>query len=280
MNIFLRIFKSLKYRLCTVDGRKNTKEEIHVFLQLVDNDLKSRYSGSAFGIIWAYIQPLVTILVFWFVYQVGFRNAPVSGVEFILWFSAAFIPWTFFSDGTISASNVMYEYSFLVKKIRFKVWQLPILKVFSSFRIHLFFVFFLVGMFLLYGHSPSLCWLDLIYYSGYIFVLLIGNAFLISSLTVFIKDFGQIVNIIIQIGFWLTPIFWSAETMNPAILKIMKLNPMFYPTTGYRYALIENIHFWERSVLSAVFYWGAVIGIAIIGMSVYKHLRDHFTDLL
>ena len=103
--------QSLKYRTLTPEGRKQTKEDFRIFFQLVDNDLKSRYSGSAFGIIWAYIQPLVTIMVFWYVYQVGFRNAPVDDVEFILWFIAGFIPWTFFSDGTVTAANVMYEYS-------------------------------------------------------------------------------------------------------------------------------------------------------------------------
>ena len=85
--------QSLKYRITTPEGRKQTRDDFRIFFQLVDNDLKSRYSGSAFGIVWAYIQPLITILVFWYVYQVGFRNAPVGNVEFILWFIAAFINW-------------------------------------------------------------------------------------------------------------------------------------------------------------------------------------------
>jgi len=126
--------QSLKYRTMTPEGRRQTRDDFRIFFQLVENDLKSRYSGSAFGVVWAYIQPLVTILVFWYVYQVGFRNPPVSNVEFILWFIAAYIPWTFYSDGTVTAANVMYEYSYLVKKMRFKVWQLPIIKVFSSLR--------------------------------------------------------------------------------------------------------------------------------------------------
>ena len=272
--------QSLKYRTLTPEGRKQTKEDFRIFFQLVDNDLKSRYSGSAFGIVWAYIQPLVTILVFWYVYQVGFRNAPVGDVEFILWFIAAFIPWTFFSDGTVTSANVMYEYSYLVKKMRFKVWQLPFIKVFSSLRIHMFFVVFLTGMYLLYGHAPDWTWLNTLYYSLYICVLLVGNAFLTSSLTVFIKDAGQLINIIMQIGFWLTPIFWSDATMNPTVLKILKLNPMFYATTGYRNALIDHIWFWQRSPLQTVYYWIAAIVILTIGTMVYRHLREHFTDLL
>ena len=273
-------FQSLKYRLTTEAGRKETRQDFRMFFQLVDNDLKSRYSGSAFGIVWAYIQPLVTILVFWYVYQIGFRNAPVNDVEFILWFIAAFIPWTFFNDGTVTSAHVMYEYSYLVKKIRFKVWQLPFIKVFSSLRIHLFFIIFLLGMYLLYGHTPNWTWANTIYYSFYISVLLVGNAFLNASLTVFIKDFGQLINILMQIGFWLTPIFWSDATMSESVLRVLKLNPMYYATTGYRQALIDHVWFWERPLAETFYYWVIAFLIVLLGTFVYRHLREHFTDLL
>jgi len=272
--------QSLKYRTMTPEGRRQTRDDFRIFFQLVENDLKSRYSGSAFGVVWAYIQPLVTILVFWYVYQVGFRNPPVSNVEFILWFIAAYIPWTFYSDGTVTAANVMYEYSYLVKKMRFKVWQLPIIKVFSSLRIHLFFLIFLFGMYMLYGHTPRWAWLNTFYYTFYISVILVGNSFLLSSLTVFIKDAGQLVNVIMQIGFWLTPIFWSDTTMNPGVLRVLKLNPMYYATTGYRQAMIDNQWFWQRTWTQTLYYWGAACVILLAGIAVYRHLREHFTDLL
>ena len=266
--------------MMTPEGRLQTQDDLQIFFHLVENDLKSRYSGSAFGIVWAYIQPLVTILVFWYVYQTGFRNAPVSDVEFILWFITAFIPWTFFSDGTVTASNVMYEYSYLVKKMKFRIWQLPVIKVFSSLRIHLFFLVFLIGMYMLYGHTPQATWVNTVYYTFYISVILIGNAFLLSSLTVFIKDAGQLVNVIMQIGFWLTPIFWSDTSMNPRVLKVLKLNPMYYATTGYRYSLIDNLWFWQRPWTQTLYYWAAALVIVLAGTTVYRHLREHFTDLL
>lgn len=95
---------------------KEIKKRATLLQRLVQNDLKSRYSGSVFGVIWAYIQPLVTILVFWYVFQIGFRNPPVDNVEYILWFIAGYIPWTFFNDGVLASANVFYEYSYLVKK--------------------------------------------------------------------------------------------------------------------------------------------------------------------
>ena len=251
-----------------------------LFESLVENDLKSRYSGSAFGVIWAFVQPLVTVLVFWYVFQLGFKNPPVDNVAFILWFIAGFIPWTFFNDGVISTTNVMYEYSYLVKKMKFKIWQLPIIKVLSSLYIHIFFMVFIVGMYLLYGYSPNIAWLSIIYYSFCIVVLLLGISFFVSSFAVFIKDCQQMVTVILQIGFWLTPIFWSDSSMNQGILKVLKANPLYYILTGYRDALINNVGFWEQPLSMTLYYWIVTAVVFLIGVMVYKKLKRHFSDLL
>ncbi len=256
------------------------KEDIKLIKKLVSNDLKSRYSGSAFGTIWAYVQPMVTILVFWYVFQLGFRNPPVDNVEYILWFIAGYIPWTFFNDGLLSSSNVFYEYSYLVKKMKFKVWQLPIIKVLSSLCIHTFFLFFIVGVYFLYGYSFRLAWISIIYYSFCIMILLMGMAYLVAALSVFLKDNTQIVNIFLQIGFWLTPIFWSENSMNDRVLTVLQRNPLYYVITGYRDALINGVGFWYKPVGDTVYFWVVALVIMLIGVSVYKKLRDHFADLL
>lgn len=77
-------------------------EDLFKFRKLIYSlsldDFKVKYAGSYFGIVWAFIKPIVTILVFWFVFQVGFRNAPVSNVPYILWLIPAVIPWFFFVE--------------------------------------------------------------------------------------------------------------------------------------------------------------------------------------
>lgn len=256
------------------------KNEAGMLTNLVKNDLKSRYSGNALGSVWAYIQPLVTILVFWYVFQVGFRNPPVNNVQFILWFIAGYIPWIFFNDGVLATANVFYEYSYLVKKMKFKIWQLPIVKVLSSLCIHSFFWAFIIGMYFLYGYKPRISWISMFYYSFCVVVLLIGMSYLVSSLSVFIKDNSQVVNILLQLGFWMTPIFWSEDSMNAGVLKVLKLNPLFYVITGYRSCLIDGLAFWERPILSTGYFWVSSIVILLIGVGVYKRLNGHFADLL
>lgn len=257
-----------------------TKEDIRLLASLVKNDLKSRYSGSALGIFWAYVQPLVTVLVFWYVFQVGFRNPPVNNVQFILWFVAGYIPWTYFNDGLLSTANVFYEYSYLVKKMKFKVWQLPLIKILSSFCIHIFLLLFVIVLYLIYGYRPSIAWISVLYYSFCVMALLVGCAYIVSAISVFFKDAAQLVGILLQIGFWLTPVFWAPNTMNENVLRILKFNPLYYVFEGNRAALIENAGFWQRSLPMTAYFWGVVLLIMLVGAGVYRKLRVHFSDLL
>ena len=256
------------------------KDNVKLILKLARNDLKSRYSGSAFGLIWAYVQPLVTILVFWYVFQVGFKNPPVENVEYILWFVAGYIPWTFFNDGIMSSANVFYEYSYLVKKMKFKIWQLPIIKIFSSLFIHAFFLVFILAIYLLYGHRPTWAWLSIFYYSFCIMALLVGLTYMVSALSVFLKDNTQLVNVIMQIGFWLTPIFWAESAMTDGVLRVLQKNPMYYIVMGYRDAMIDGIGFWREPLSATLYFWIVTILIGVLGISVYKKLKDHFADLI
>lgn len=243
------------------------------------NDLKKRYSGSIGGILWAYVQPLVVILVFWFVFEKGFRNSPVDGYPFILWMVPAYIAWTFINDSTSQSSNVMFEYSFLVKKIKFKIEFLPIVKVLSSFLIHLFFIVFAVVINLIYGYPFNPMWFQVFYYSFGLSVFLIGISWIVSSLSVFYKDVGQIVNVLLQIGFWLCPIFWNPDTMNPTIVKVLKFNPLFYVIQGYRETFMYGKPAFDYT-LQTVYFWGVTVIIFVIGLLLFKKLKKHFADLL
>ncbi|NSA02700.1 ABC-type polysaccharide/polyol phosphate export permease [Clostridium beijerinckii] len=117
---------------------KDLVKDRQFLFRLAVNDFKAKYSGSLFGVIWAFVQPLVTILVFWFVFEMGFKSAPIDDFPFILWFIPAYIPWIFFNDILISSSNCLYEYNYLVKKVKFRVSVLPIMKIVSAFFVHIF----------------------------------------------------------------------------------------------------------------------------------------------
>lgn len=254
-------------------------EERELIKTLVHNDLKSRYAGSFFGLVWAFVQPIMTILVFWLVYELGFRTLPVDNVKFILWFIPAYIPWVFFSDAVTNTSSCLREYSYLVKKMKFKVEILPVIKVFTSLVIHFFFVTFMIFIYIFYKFPLSWMTLQLFYYAAALIFLLIGLGWLTSTISVFMKDFTQIISIILQIGFFVIPIFWNDAEMSPKVLLFLKLNPVFYIVQGYRDSLINKICFWDRPILTA-YYWLIVLAIFTIGVTLFRKTRKHFADLI
>ena len=87
-------------------------ESKDLVLYLSKNDFKTKYAGSYMGIIWAFIQPLVTIVLYWFVFQVGLRSGDIGDTPFILWLMAGLIPWFFFQEALVNATNCFAEYSY------------------------------------------------------------------------------------------------------------------------------------------------------------------------
>lgn len=258
---------------------KGIGRSIKMIFSLAINDLKKRYSGSIGGFLWAYIQPLVAILVFWFVFEKGFRNSPVDGTPFILWLVPSYISWTYINDSCSQSTNVLFEYNFLVKKVKFDIRQLPLVKVCVSLIIHLFFILFCYALYAIYGIPFNLTWLQVFYYTFAMSFLLVGISLLNASLSVFLKDFAQIINVLLQIGFWMTPVFWNPDTMNKTVVEILKLNPFFYVVSGYRDCFIGNVMFYEHYWQTAYF-WIVSIVIFVIGYGVFKKLSRHFSDLL
>ncbi len=247
--------------------------------KLTKNDFKQRYLGNALGVLWAFIQPTATIAVFWFVFQVGFKSQPVDDFPFILWLVAGMFPWFFFADGLSSGTSSVMENSFLVKKIVFRVSLLPVIKLLSALVVHVFFIFFMFAMFLYYGYTPEIHWLQIIYYLFALSVLLLGLSWFTSSVVVFFRDMGQLIAVIIQFGFWLTPIFWSMKMIPEQYHFLIKLNPLIYIIEGYRNSMIYHQWFWE-DIHMTLYYWGVTAILFTIGGLTFSRLRPHFSDVL
>ena len=257
------------------DILKNKK----LLVDLAKNDFKSRYMGNYLGILWAFVQPMVMIGIFWFVFQVGFKSMPVDNFPFILWLMAGMIPWFFFAESLQTGTQSILSNSFLVKKIVFRVSLLPIVQIISALTIHIFFIGVMFGMFLFYGYSPTIYWLQIPYYMFCTIILVLGISWMTSSIVVFFRDLGQIVGMVVQFGFWLTPIFWSMKILPERFHDIIQYNPVYYIVEGYRDSLIYNTWFWEKIDLS-IQYWIITLLFFFGGAVVFRKLRPHFADVL
>ena len=247
--------------------------------QLSKNDFKARFSSSVFGAFWAFVQPLVSILVYWFVFEVGFKSAPVDDVPFILWFTPAYISWLYFSETLVYSSACLAEYSYLVKKINFRTSVLPVVKMVSGLFLHIFFLIFIFSINIIYGNAVQLIWFQSLYYTTAMCIFVLGLGFLISSLTLFFRDLTQIIQVLLQVGFWLTPIFWNSDNISPHLMLVLKLNPMYYITRGFRDCFIYHIPFFNR-IGTGIYFWIVTLLLFVIGALVFRKMRPHFADVL
>lgn len=265
------------------------KEIVHnrkLIQSLAVNDFKTQFAGSYLGIIWALVQPIVTVLVYWFVFQVGLRNGNITSpdgkiVPFVLWLMAGLVPWFYYQDALNGGTSCLLAYNYLVKKVVFNIDILPIVKVLSSIFVHGFFVLFMLCVYAAYGFFPDVYTIQIIYYSFCILVLVLGLVYLTSAVVVFFRDLTQIINIILQVQTWLTPIMWNIDAikLNPLIKSLIKLNPMFYIVNGYRDALINKVFFWERIDLT-IYFWCFTAICFIFGTNTFRKLKIHFADVL
>ncbi|MCI8483808.1 MAG: ABC transporter permease [Lachnospiraceae bacterium] len=254
---------------------------------LVKNDFKKKFVGSYLGVFWAFVQPVVTVLIYWFVFDkaIGFR-ASIRGemsLPYVLWLVSGIVPWFFFSDCVSAGTSALVEYNYLVKKMVFHIDILPLVKVFASGFVHLFFVVFTILLFLAYGYLPDLYILQIFYYSVGVLLLAVGTSYLTSAVSVFFPDVRQIVNIGLQIGIWVTPIMWNIDDMKakipPALLVVLKGNPFYYIVMGYRESFIDKVWFWEHPG-QTLYFWIFTLAMCFLGVKVFKRLKVHFADVL
>lgn len=255
-------------------------------LNLAKNDFKTQFAGSYLGIIWAFVQPIVTVLVYWFVFEKGLKAGGINTregiqVPFVMWLIAGIVPWFFFQDALNGGTNALVQYSYLVKKVVFKISILPIVKVISALFVHLFFIAFTLVLYACYQYYPDLYTLQIFYYSFCMIIYVLGIVYITCAIVVFFKDLTQIINIILQVGIWMTPIMWNIDAMDlsPTLLTIFKLNPMYYIVAGYRDALINKVWFWENASLT-IYFWIVTALLFGAGSFVFRRLKVHFADVL
>ena len=253
----------------------------HLIWKLAKNDFKKRYAGSYMGAVWAMAQPVVTVgmyyVVFDLIMEAGGRGD--SDIPFVLFLTAGLVPWFFFSEALNHGTNALLEYNYLVKKVVFKISVLPIIKIIAATFIHVFFVGILLIVAAIYGYYPTVYTLQIFYYSACLFIFVLALCYTTCSIVVFFRDLSQIISIALQIGMWATPILWDINSLSARWVFILKLNPLVYIVNGYRTAVYGRQWFFQ-DFFSTMYFWIITVVLFGIGGAVFKRLKVHFADVL
>ncbi len=254
---------------------------------LVVRDLKVRYKNSVLGVAWSWLNPLLMMIVFTIFIEITGMGGDVPYTPiFIL---SGVLPWNLFSASVIGATNSVVGSSYLIKKVYFPRQVLPVSIVLSNMVNFLIALPVLFALVLLFGLrlSPWLILLPVVLITQVIFT--IGIGFILSTLNVFYRDTQIIMEVVMLAWFFLTPVFWDAETLVPPtrtvwgiILPLRRLfyivNPMAsiinaYRDILYRAALPEmgfspGLDFLSRTIITAL----AFLGIGYIIFCYYSRV--------
>lgn len=275
--------------MCPVEARKESKEmrerlktkinDAAFVWQFAIDDFKGKYAGSALGVAWAFLQPIITIVLYWFIFQLGFKSAPVENFPFILWLMIGLVPWFFVSEAIANATASMVEYSYLVKKVLFNINILPFAKVLSVLLVQFVLIIFAIVLYAIFGYYPDVYYLQIPIYLIYMLIVVSGIAYLTATLYVFFRDVVQIVSIVIQIVFWLTPIVWDFQIMPEMVRKILVFNPFYYVVIGYRNIFIYKDGMGQGLGMT-IYYWAIALVLLVAGLRLFHKCKDHFADVL
>ena len=234
-----------------------------LILRLAANDCKSRFAGSVLGSFWGAAMPAVTVCIYWFVYTTALKGTPINGVPYILWLVSGISLWFFLSDGICTAASCLLDYRYLLRKTRFKSEYLPPIRIISVFYTSLP-IFVIAYVILIFGGiKPSLGQLWAVYWIVCCFAFILGIGRILAVLCVYIKDLVYAANVIIQFGFWITPIFWPADSLSPFLYRICFLNPAAIIIDSCRNALLYGTN---ASAKTQIYFWGIT---AVINLSAY-----------
>ena len=250
-----------------------------LIVAMAKREVESQYVGSLLGFVWAFIQPAIMIFVFWFVFSIGFKTKPVNDVPFVVWLTAGMAPWFFFADIVTGSKDILIANTYLIKKTLFPSQILPIVKILSCFVAHIVFIVVLIGLIIFQQMPFSIYYFQGIYYLFCLCIMALGLSWFICALNVFFRDIGEFVGVIVQIGFWATPIFWDLKIMPQNIHTIIELNPLCYIIQGYRESFIYFIPFWQH-LNQTIYFWSCALIFLLAGAVIFKKLKPHFADAL
>jgi lipopolysaccharide transport system permease protein/teichoic acid transport system permease protein len=259
---------------------RNAWQHRHLLISLVERDISGSYSGSILGKIWAFIDPMIYVLLTMFFFQFAIRGVETEGVPYVAWVLPQIMFWTFISGVVNAAVNSVKEYSFLLRHRDFELRLIALIKLGAGLVIHLFLLAIL--MVVLYGFLGvrfGFATLRVLYYLASMCTLLVAMNWIIGSLGVFLKDVRNIVSIVMQVEFWISPIFWTPERFPPPVAAVMYLNPFYYPMQGYRQSVLMAAfghHYW----LLTVYFWIVVVGLLFFGSRLFRRLSRSFGDVL
>jgi len=248
-----------------------------LFFVLAKRDLLVRYKQTLFGIIWAFIRPLITTLIFVLIFK-NVANLPSEGIQYPLFVYAGIVPWTFFSSGLSDMSSSLISSSNLISKIYFPRVIIPFSTLIVTSVDTLISICLLFMIMMYYGYYPSFYLIFIPFLLFLTFLLTLGLGLIISSLNVKYRDFRYAIPFMIQLSLYLSPVGFSSLIVPVKYQYIFYLNPLVGIIDGFRWSITGGTS--TLSLISISFSTLLTFFILFIGIVHFRRTEAYFADVI
>jgi lipopolysaccharide transport system permease protein len=240
----------------------------------------ARYRGSALGLVWAVLTPVVMIAIFTFIFA-GIFDARFgqggTAWDYALYLFCGLLPWTAFQESVQQSAGVVVAHANLVKRVVFPLETLPVAQTLASAAGQLFGTLALLAATLVIRHElhATLLWLPVLLLPQLVFTL--GASWFVASLGVFVRDTAQAVGLVLMAWMYLTPIIYPESVVPQRYRAWVELNPFTPLVRGYRRALLEG----RAPDLTGLLYFSIfAVAVFLVGYWWFAKTRRNFADVV
>ena len=240
----------------------------------VQKEIRGKYKNSFLGVLWSFLNPLLQICVYALVFPLILKN---DQPNYVIFLCVALIPWTFFTSCVQQSASTMLQNGNIIKKVYFPREILPISVVTSgtiNFLISTIIIFAFLIIFGL-GITKYVLYFPIILIIQYF--LQLGISFILSSVTVYLRDLEHLIGVALQLLFYATPIVYAAESIPEDFKFIIEYNPMTYIINGYRDIFYNQT---SPDMLALGILFIIAIALCVVGYLIFNKLQKGFAEEL
>jgi lipopolysaccharide transport system permease protein len=246
----------------------------------IRNEFISRFGRSKLGGLWMIIHPLAQVAIFALVLS-NVLAAKLPGIEnknaYALYLMAGTLAWSLYVELINRCLTLFIEQGGLMKKMHFPRITLPAIVVGSGLLNHLLLFISILAIFSLLGHNPNWLAIWILPLTVIVIALGLGVGLILGVLNVFVRDVGQVVPVILQLLFWLTPVVYPANIIPEKFKDFLIYNPLYPLVSAYQKVLVYNTppDLEPLGLLAA-----AALGMLLMGLFIFRRASPELVDVL
>ena len=260
---------------------KEQLNNIQLVRRLSLYEIKSQTSANYLGAAWDIINPGIQIMIYWFVFGFGIRQrAPVGDVEYLQWMFAGILVWFFINQGINKSTRSIYQKIRMLSKMNFPLSVIPSYVIVSQLYPHLIIVGLGTVLLNFMGYPISIYYIQLPLYIAATVALLFSVALITSTLATIVRDVQMMLQSIMRMLLYLSPILWPPTLLPESWQTWLKLNPFYYIIEGYRHSLLGQGWYFIENPMYTLYFCGLLLVLFMIGSYLHVKFRSQFIDFL